>query len=172
MSRDEQTTTDAGVVVRRLFDLFNEGDLGAASALASDDFELQDHAVGQSLRGRVGLREWLSVFKTAFPDARAELVTEYVDGDRVATEHVGTGTHTGPFVTPAGTIPPTGRPVELRFAEFYVVEGEALRAMAAYYDTTSILRQLGLLPAAGGRSDRAMTGLMGLGVRARRAVRR
>ena len=39
MSRDEQTTTDAGVVVRRLFDLFNEGDLGAASALASDDFE-------------------------------------------------------------------------------------------------------------------------------------
>lgn len=39
------------------------------------------------------------------PDARTEIVNLISDGARVASEHIGRGTHTGPFVTPAGTIP-------------------------------------------------------------------
>jgi predicted ester cyclase len=106
-------------VVRSLFEAFNDGDLVRAAANVSDDFELVDVAAGQTFRGPDGCRQWLEMFRTALPDARTELVNVFAEGDRVASEHIGRGTHTGPFVTPAGRIPPTGRRVELRIGEFY-----------------------------------------------------
>jgi predicted ester cyclase len=56
-------------------------------------------------------------------------------------EHVGRYTPTCPLLSPAGEIPPTGRLVELRFAEIYQVKEGKLREMRAYYDSASMLRQ-------------------------------
>ena len=100
---------DGTAVVRSLFEAFNEGDLERAAAAVSQDFELVDLAAGQTFHGPDGCRRWLELFRTALPDARTEIVNLFGDGRRVASEHIGRGTHTGPFVTPAGVIPPTGR---------------------------------------------------------------
>ena len=62
------------------------------------------------------------LFSTAGPDAKAEVQTTIEAGEWVATEHVGRFTHTGPLLSPTGEIPPTGRHVELRFAEIYKVK--------------------------------------------------
>ncbi len=164
--------SDNAAVVKSLFGAFNEGDLVRAAATVSDDFELVDVAAGQTFRGPDGCREWLETFRTALPDARTELVNVFAEGDRVASEHIGRGTHTGPFVTPAGTIPPTGRRVELRIGEFYEVRDGKIASLYAYYDSATMMRQLGLLPQAGGAAERAMIALMGAGVKARRAVAR
>lgn len=94
------------------------------------------------------------------------------EGDGVASEHIGRGTHTGPFVTPAGTIPPTGRRVELRIGEFYEIRDGKIANLYAYYGSATMMRQLGFLPEAGGAPERAMTALMGAGVKVRRAVER
>ncbi|MDQ3934500.1 MAG: ester cyclase [Actinomycetota bacterium] len=163
---------DPVAVVRSLFDAFNDGDLARCAALAADDFELFDAPSGRTFRGPAGLREWLSTFRTALPDARTEVVSAHAEGEHVVTEHIGRGTHEGPFETPSGTIPPTGRPVEIRIAELYEVRDGKLATMRAFYDTTTLMRQLGLLPPEGSGPDRAMTALMGAGVRARRLVRR
>jgi SnoaL-like polyketide cyclase len=85
---------------------------------------------------------------------------------------VGRGTHSGPFVTPAGTIPATGGSIELRFAELFEVSEGKIRQMHAYYDTATMMRQLGLLPPAGGKRERTMTALVALRVRAKRGVKR
>ena len=159
-------------VVRELFEAFNAGDLDRCASLASDDFELFDATAGQTLRGPAGLREWLATFRTALPDAATEVVTAFAEGDRVATEHVGRGTHDGPLATPSGDIPPTGRRIELRIAELYEVRDGRLTSMRAFYDSTTLLRQLGLLPAPASAADRAMTAAMGARVRARRALGR
>jgi SnoaL-like polyketide cyclase len=90
----------------------------------------------------------------------------------VATEHIGRGTHTGPLVTPAGTIPATGRPVELRLAELYEVQEDRIKRLNAYYDSASLMRQLGLLPPQGSARERAMTAAMVLVVAAKRLLRR
>jgi steroid delta-isomerase-like uncharacterized protein len=163
---------DAGRVVTSFFDAFNDGDLDRAAGLVTEDFELLDVAAGQLFRGREGCRQWLEAFRRALPDAQTELVNVFADGARVATEHIGRGTHAGPLVTPAGTIPVTGRRVELRFAELYELREGKIARLHAYYDTSTMMRQLGLLPPQGSTRERVMTGVMGLAVRAKRAFRR
>jgi steroid delta-isomerase-like uncharacterized protein len=163
---------EARAVVRSLFDSFNEGDLDRAVAVVSDDFELVDVAAGQTFNGPEGCRRWLDMFRTALPNARTELVTVFSEGSRVATEHIGRGTHTGPFVTPAGTIPATGRRIELRIAELYELREGKIRRLHAYYDSATMMRQLGLLPPPGSARERMLTAMMAVGVRAKRAFKR
>jgi steroid delta-isomerase-like uncharacterized protein len=164
--------TATSAVIRSLFEAFNDGDLDRAAATVTDDFELVDVAAGRVFRGPAGCREWLQVFRTALPDAQTELLNLFAEDDQVATEHIGRGTHDGPFVTPAGTIPPTGRKVELRIAELYEVREGKIAQLYAYYDSTTLMRQLGVLPPQGSTADRTMTAVMGLGVKAKRALRR
>ena len=132
-------------VVQVIYDAFNQGDVDAAAAVVTDDFELVDLAAGQTMRGPAGFRQWLLGFRTFAPDARVEVTAWAVDGDRVATEHVGRGTHTGPMTGPSGEIPPTGRSFVLPVAEFMELRGGKLSRLRAYYDGASLMRQLGLL---------------------------
>jgi steroid delta-isomerase-like uncharacterized protein len=173
---DEREETDVAddntAVVRALFDAFNEGDMARAAATVTDDFELVDLAAGQTFHGRDGCRQWLETFKMALPDARTEVVNLVGDGDRVASEHIGRGTQTGPFVTPAGAIPPTGRQIELRIGEFYELREGKIAKLHAYYDGATMLRQLGLLPPAGSGAERVMTTVMATAVKARQALTR
>jgi predicted ester cyclase len=106
------------------------------------------------------------------PDARTEIVNLISDGARVASEHIGRGTHTGPFVRPAGTIPPAQRAFELRIGEFCEMHEGKIAKLRAYYDSATMMRQLGLLPPAGSGVEKAMTALMAAGVKAKRAVMR
>lgn len=138
-------TTNAADVIHDLFASFNQRDLAHALSLVTEDFELQDVPAGLTFRGPQGLEQWLSTFLTAGPDAKAEVQTTIEAGEWVATEHVGRFTHTGPLLSPAGEIPPTGRQVELRFAEIYKVKEGKLTEMRAYYDSATMLRQMGLL---------------------------
>jgi steroid delta-isomerase-like uncharacterized protein len=158
-------------VVRKLFEAFNEGDLDGAAALVTEDFELVDIAQGTTFEGPEGLRRWLGTFKSALPDGRTELVEVLVEGDRVATEHIGRGTHEGPLQTPAGAIPATGRSVELRFAETFAVREGKIARMRAFYDSATMMRQLGLLPETGSRQERAMTSVLAARIKLANAVR-
>ncbi|HEX2064242.1 MAG TPA: ester cyclase [Acidimicrobiales bacterium] len=163
---------DSTVAVRALFAAFNAGDLDGATQLVSDDFELVDFAAGESFVGREGCRQWLQAFRTALPDAQTELLQVIADGHRVATEHVGRGTHTGPFATPAGTIPATGRTVEVAIAETYEVHEGRITRLHAYYDSATLMRQMGLLPSTGTTGERAMTTLMAQTVKVKQALKR
>jgi steroid delta-isomerase-like uncharacterized protein len=144
MSAEEHATT-----IRSMFEAFNTHDLDRAMTLVTDDFELIDLAAGLTLRGPEGLRQWFQGFLRAFPDVNAELTNVLVAGDWVVTEHTGRGTHTGPLVSPAGEIPPTGRSIEVQIAEVCRMQDGKLVLLRAYYDSATMLRQLGLLPQPG-----------------------
>ncbi|MCA1678924.1 MAG: ester cyclase [Actinobacteria bacterium] len=162
---------ESSALIRSLFDAFNDGHLVRAAATVSDDFELIDVASGQTFHGPEGCRRWLEIFKTALPDAKTEILEFIATGTHAASEHIGRGTHTGPFVSPAGTIPPTGRNVELRIAEIYEVREGKIAKLHAYYDTATLMRQLGLLPRSGSAAERTMTALMGAGIKAKRTIK-
>lgn len=131
--------------VRLLYDAFNSGDVPTLLNLVSDDFELVDIALGMSWHGRQGWGEWLQNWVTSMPNAQIRLDSIIAQGNMVVTEHTGGGTHTGPLNTPTGPIPPTGKSIELKFAEFFNVWDGEIKSMRAYWDTGTLMRQLGLM---------------------------
>ncbi|NYJ04092.1 ester cyclase [Petropleomorpha daqingensis] len=85
-------------------------------------------------------------FLRAFPDGRIHRDRYVEAGDRIIVEGRFTGTNTGPLETPAGDLPPTGRSLELPFADaFRVVDGR-ITEHRIYYDLGGMLAQLGLAP--------------------------
>lgn len=137
---------DSVPLIQGLFETFNTRNLHRSSALVTDDFELVDVGAGLTLRGHEALRQWFEGFLTAGPDARADLKTLVAAGEWAASEHVGSFTHTGPLLSPSGTIPPTGRRVELQVAEVYRIKDGKVALLRAYYDAATLLQQLGLMP--------------------------
>jgi hypothetical protein len=63
-----------------------------------------------------------------------------------AAEGTLTGTQDGVLRTPNGDVAPTGRPVELRWAAVYVIDGDTLKSEHLFFDQMDFLGQLGLVP--------------------------
>src|SRR3954463_5021266 len=76
----------------------------------------------------------------AFPDQEIEIVKLHSADDAVLMEAIARGTHTGQL----RGLPPTGRRFEQRFLAIFVFEGDALVCERVYYDTASVLQQLGI----------------------------
>jgi steroid delta-isomerase-like uncharacterized protein len=76
----------------------------------------------------------------AFPDQEIEIVAMHTADDAVLMEAIARGTHTGSL----RGLPPTGRRFEQRFLAIFVFEGDALVCERVYYDTASVLQQLGI----------------------------
>lgn len=103
-------------------------------------------APGASLKGRAEVLGFLGVFQEAFPDGRLEIRKLLVDGTAAAVEGTFIGTHNGILHSPAGDVPPTGKPVEFRWAAAYETGGSELLSEHLYFDQLDFLAQLGLLP--------------------------
>jgi steroid delta-isomerase-like uncharacterized protein len=76
----------------------------------------------------------------AFPDQHIEIVKLHSSDDAVLMEAVVRATHTGPF----RGLPPTGRHFEQKFLAIFVFEDGALVRERVYYDTATVLQQLGI----------------------------
>jgi steroid delta-isomerase-like uncharacterized protein len=76
----------------------------------------------------------------AFPDQEIEIVALHTAADAVLMEAIARATHTGPL----RGLPPTGRRFEQRFVAIFVFEGDALVCERVYYDTATLLQQLGI----------------------------
>ena len=77
---------------------------------------------------------------------RQELINVVAADEWVFSEHLARGTLTGRLVGPPGELPPTGRAVELRIGEVCRIEDGKIALMRAYYDSATMMRQLGALP--------------------------
>jgi steroid delta-isomerase-like uncharacterized protein len=80
--------------------------------------------------------------RVAFPDQRNELIELHHADDAVLAEFWLKGTHDGEL----RGIAPTHRAFECRCLAVFVFEGEDLVCERVYFDTATILAQLGVLP--------------------------
>jgi|SRR5918995_3329984 steroid delta-isomerase-like uncharacterized protein len=91
-----------------------------------------------------GAEEVMAYFETsraAFPDQRNELIELRHTDDGVIVEFTLKGTHEGPL----RGIPPTNKPFEVRTCAFFLFEGRDLVCERVYFDSATILGQLGLI---------------------------
>jgi steroid delta-isomerase-like uncharacterized protein len=97
---------------------------------------------GQVFDGEAEVRRYYATSRASFPDQRNEIHALRHADDAVIVEFDLLGTHTGPF---AGH-DPTGRSFRCRMAAVFEFDGDRITCERVYFDTATILRQLGLLP--------------------------
>jgi predicted ester cyclase len=135
---------EAMEAAKRADDAFNAHDVEARLAANNDDSELVMPG-GMQLRGQEQ-SDVLRAFWQALPDATISWKTHVESGSMIAGEGVLSGTHTGPFRTPQGEIPPSGREVALPYAFIRRVEGGKISSEHLYFDQLEFLEQLGATP--------------------------
>jgi steroid delta-isomerase-like uncharacterized protein len=95
---------------------------------------------GDVYDGEEEVGRYFAETRRAFPDQRNELIEMHHAGDAVIVEFWLRGTHLGPL----RGLPPTGRSFECRTVAIFVFEGEGIVCERVYFDSATILRQLGI----------------------------
>jgi ketosteroid isomerase-like protein len=111
----------------------------AAAAYFAPDIVFTDEARGLTLKGKEEVTGWLAAWKTAFSDARIADATYLESGDWTISRFQGQGVNDGPL----GDLPATGRQLDLPFCELVRWQDDKSVEVAIYYDTGSIMVQLG-----------------------------
>ena len=95
---------------------------------------------GDVYDGEAAVQRYFEETRTAFPDQRNELIALHHADDAVIAEFDLKGTHMGTF----RGLPPTGRSFTCRMAALFLFEGDGLVCERVYFDSATILRQLGI----------------------------
>jgi steroid delta-isomerase-like uncharacterized protein len=141
------TIVDTAALARELYQAFNERRLDDVLALANEDIELTVVPFGWNFHGHEGFRDFMTGFISGFSDVKiAEITNQVASEDAVVTEFIARGTHDGTLASPAGEIPATGRTVEYPVVEVWTLRDGKVASLRNYFDSTTVLAQLGLLP--------------------------
>lgn len=79
----------------------------------------------------------------AFPDSKATFHTALASGNTVTLELTWRGTHKGSLQTPGGSIPATGKTIEIRACQVSELAGDKVSSQRHYFDMATLLRQIG-----------------------------
>jgi ketosteroid isomerase-like protein len=136
--------SEAMGLAERLFTIAGSSDIAARQRLIHPDCEIVMSGAGRLTREE--LADYSRVLATAFPRAGHAIDRILEIGDSVVVQGSWIATHTGPFVTPHGHIPATGRTINTRLCLVCrVCDGQAV-SIHGYWDQLEMLEQLGLVP--------------------------
>ncbi len=134
-----------GAIVAAMYRALADREYEAAADRVAEDIVVSAVALDDTYHGRSGFLEYVRGWGAAFPDCRFERLEVAGTADHVVVEYLLQGTHTGPLVTPGGHIPPTGMEVQAHFCDVVGVSPGGIIRIKSYFDTATILRQLGLI---------------------------
>ena len=158
---------------RRFFEAWNSRQVDRVVELMTEDIEYRDDHWYKTMRGHADVREALNAYWTAFPDLTFELMEgPYVipGQPRAAMYWRGTGTHTGRFDPPG--FGATGRRWQGDGVNVSEYRDGRLCRLRICSDMLDAIRQLGLMPPVGSRTERAMAGAQRAAAALQQAVRR
>jgi steroid delta-isomerase-like uncharacterized protein len=99
---------------------------------------------GEVHDGEEAVAAYFAESRAAFPDQRNETIALHHADDAVIVEFWLRGTHDGEL----RGIPPTGRAFEVKTVAFFLFDDDRLVCERVYFDTATILGQLGIGAAA------------------------
>jgi len=141
MSNEENKAMD-----RRFYEeVWNGGNLAVVDEFVAANYVDHDPQPTGALEGVEGIKQSVTMYRTAFPDAHFTIEDQIAEGDLLVTRWRARGTHQGPLMG----IPPTGKPAMVtgisitRWASGKVVEGWT------NFDALGLLQQLGAVPSMG-----------------------
>jgi steroid delta-isomerase-like uncharacterized protein len=128
------------VIVRRSFEeLLTLGKLDIADEIFAKDYLGHDPAMPTDIRGPEQFKQFVRMYRTAFPDLRLVVEQQIAEGDLIATRFTATGTHRGELMG----IAPTGAKVTVTGISIdRMKDGQSVESWTSY-DLFGMLRQLG-----------------------------
>ncbi len=136
---------DIANLAANLYDVFNRRDFDAFGEAVAPDGRILLVGSGDTYEGPEGARRYATMWADAFPDGSVTVDRVLPVGDTAVVEFTGRGTHTGDLVSPAGTVPATGRSVTLQFCDILDFRDGKVTSQHTYYDTGALMAQLGLM---------------------------
>ena len=141
MSTEENKAT-----TRHFFEeVFNRGNLLVVDELVSSNHVFHDPDFPEPIRGPEGFKQYVLLFRTAFPDFHLTLEDLIAEGEKVTVRFTSTGTQQGELFG----IAPTGkRSTVTGIVINHFVNGKYAQSWSNY-DALGMLQQLGVIPATG-----------------------
>jgi uncharacterized protein (TIGR02246 family) len=99
---------------------------------------------GVALHGRDEIGAYIATMWSAFPDGTITFTAEVIAEDSAAVEITFTGTHTGPLISPGGSVQPTGKRVNIHSVSILQIRDGLVASEHVYLDQMDMLTQLGL----------------------------
>lgn len=129
---------------KAMIEVYNDRDWDRAKTIITPDFLYDEVATNRTVAGADAAIEAWKGWAQAFPDSKGSIHAVHVSESGTAVVEVTwKGTHQGPLQTPNGSIPPTGKPIEVRACAVMELKGEKVRVQRHYFDMVTLLQQIG-----------------------------
>jgi steroid delta-isomerase-like uncharacterized protein len=122
---------------------YNEKKWDKVKAGITADFAYDEIGTRRKIQGADQTIAAWQGWAQAFPDSKATFHGALVSGTTVVLEVTWKGTHKGPLQTPKGSIPATGKPIEIRACIIAEIAGDKCRLERHYFDMATLLEQVG-----------------------------
>jgi len=104
----------------------------------------QEQSTGIRAEGVDNTVKAIQTWTLAFPDLKGKITNLLHQDDMVMAEIHWEGTHNGLLKLPAGEFPATGKRGVVNSVELFHFEGDKIREVRHYFDTMTVLSQIGV----------------------------
>jgi steroid delta-isomerase-like uncharacterized protein len=137
------STEENKAIVRRVNDeVWSEGHLDVIDELIADDFVATVVGAPEQIRGPQGFREFVGLYRQAFPDLRITVDEQFAEGETVVTRWTATGTNEGDLMG----MPATGKQATTAGININRISGGKLIEGWGLFDQLGLLQQIGAVP--------------------------
>ena len=132
-------------LARRAFEeIWNQGNVNAIDDLYAAD--QVSYGLGIDVpAGTEGIKQFVSIYRTAYPDTHFTIEDQIAEGDKVVTRWSAIGTHRGELMG----IAPTGKRVTVTGITINRIAGGKIVETWNNFDALGQLQQLGVIPVPG-----------------------
>jgi steroid delta-isomerase-like uncharacterized protein len=137
------STEENKAIVRRVNDeVWSEGHLDVIDELIADDFVATVVGAPEQIRGPQGFREFVGLYRKAFPDLRITIDEQFAEGETVVTRWTAIGTNEGELMG----MPATGKQATTAGININRISGGKLVEGWGIFDQLGLLQQIGAIP--------------------------
>jgi steroid delta-isomerase-like uncharacterized protein len=132
-------------IVRHHFEeMWNQGNLTVVDETYTTD-PIIHVPPSPDILGTEALKQFVTMYRTAFPDFHVIVEDEIAEGDMVVIRWTASGTHKGEFMD----IPPTGKQIKITGISLGCIASGKLVETWTNFDALGMLQQLGVIPPMG-----------------------
>jgi steroid delta-isomerase-like uncharacterized protein len=133
------TAENEAMVAKYFGDLMSQGNFDIIDEIIGENFSFHIPTLPEPIRGRDGMRGFVTGLRTGFPDIHFTVERQIAEGDKVAARWFIEGTHNGPFLG----MPPTGNHIKDQGVDIFIFQGGKIAEIWVNENDLGLMKQLG-----------------------------